>query len=114
MPPSGFEPFLATILDRPGEDGPRLVYADWLEEQGDADRAEFIRVQIELAYLPDHDPKRDRLIDRESRLRNRHGEVWRADIPEWARDGALVGMGVAMRSQLWRFRERTAPGEIAP
>jgi hypothetical protein len=32
----------------------------------------------------------------------------------WARDGSLLGMGVGMRSQLWRFRERTASGESAP
>ncbi len=44
-------PFLRTIIDRPLEDGPRLVYCDWLEEQGDGDRAEFIRVQVELADL---------------------------------------------------------------
>ena len=25
--------------------GPRLVFADWLEEQGEGDRAEFIRLQ---------------------------------------------------------------------
>lgn len=41
--------FLATILDRPDDDGPRLVFADWLEEQGEAERAELIRVQCEMA-----------------------------------------------------------------
>src|SRR5437867_2252124 len=37
------------ICEEPWEDTPRLVYADWLDEQGDAARAEFIRVQIEFA-----------------------------------------------------------------
>jgi uncharacterized protein (TIGR02996 family) len=41
--------FIQTIREHPDDDGPRLVYADWLEEQGECDRAEFIRVQIELA-----------------------------------------------------------------
>ena len=36
---------LATILDNPYDPWPRLVAADWLEEQGDSDRAEFIRLQ---------------------------------------------------------------------
>lgn len=37
------------ILANPGEDTPRLVYADWIEENfGHHPRAEFIRVQIEL------------------------------------------------------------------
>jgi uncharacterized protein (TIGR02996 family) len=40
--------FLATILEKPDDDGPRLVYADWLEERGDP-HAELIRVQCELA-----------------------------------------------------------------
>jgi uncharacterized protein (TIGR02996 family) len=35
-----------TILANPADDLPRLVYADWLEEHGVAERAEFIRAQI--------------------------------------------------------------------
>jgi uncharacterized protein (TIGR02996 family) len=41
----------AVLLD-PGDDGPRLVYADWLDEHGEHDRAEFIRVEIELLTAP--------------------------------------------------------------
>lgn len=36
------------ILESPEDDAPRLVYSDWLEEQGEAERAEFIRVQCKL------------------------------------------------------------------
>jgi uncharacterized protein (TIGR02996 family) len=32
-----------------GDDGLRLAYADLLEEEGESDRAEFVRVQVELA-----------------------------------------------------------------
>ncbi len=39
---------LATILAHPADDLPRLVLADWWEERGLHDRAEFIRVQCEL------------------------------------------------------------------
>jgi uncharacterized protein (TIGR02996 family) len=35
----------------PDDDLPRLVYADWLDEQGRHTRAEFIRVQCELATI---------------------------------------------------------------
>lgn len=45
------EPFLAAICATPEDDGPRLIYSDWLEERGDAERAEFIRVQCKLARL---------------------------------------------------------------
>jgi uncharacterized protein (TIGR02996 family) len=42
---------LAVILAHPDDDAPRLILADWLEEHGDSARAEFIRVQMELARL---------------------------------------------------------------
>ena len=41
--------FLEAICATPQDDTPRLVYADWLDEHGDPARAEFIRVQVELA-----------------------------------------------------------------
>jgi uncharacterized protein (TIGR02996 family) len=40
---------IRSILANPSDDAPRLVYADWLEEHGRAEYAEFIRVQVELA-----------------------------------------------------------------
>lgn len=46
--------FLKTILEHPADDAPRLVYADWLDENGDSARSEFIRKQIELARTPTH------------------------------------------------------------
>jgi uncharacterized protein (TIGR02996 family) len=61
-------PLLKMIWDAPYDDGPRLVYADWLEEQGDPDRAEIIRVQIELSQLSEDDPKRTALKRREAEL----------------------------------------------
>jgi uncharacterized protein (TIGR02996 family) len=47
---------LAAIIDNPADDGLRLVYADRLEEEGQEDRAEFIRVQLRLATY-NTDPK---------------------------------------------------------
>lgn len=43
---------LRAILEKPEDDAPRLIYADWLEEDGQPERAEFIRVQCELARCP--------------------------------------------------------------
>jgi len=37
---------LREICLDPADDGPRLVYADWLDESGDPERAEFIRWSI--------------------------------------------------------------------
>jgi uncharacterized protein (TIGR02996 family) len=43
--------FLAKIVAEPDQDLPRLQYADWLDEHGQPERAEFIRVQVELARI---------------------------------------------------------------
>jgi uncharacterized protein (TIGR02996 family) len=40
--------FLRQILAHPFDDGPRLVWADALDERGECARAEFVRVQCEL------------------------------------------------------------------
>jgi uncharacterized protein (TIGR02996 family) len=36
------------IIDKPDADGLRLVYADWLHDHGEPDRAEFIRLEIAI------------------------------------------------------------------
>src|SRR5262245_3394708 len=41
--------FLQAIRESPADDATRLVYADFLAENGDEDRAELIRVQCELS-----------------------------------------------------------------
>ncbi len=44
--------FIAAIRADPDDDTLRLIYADYLDETGQAERGEFIRVQVELAGLP--------------------------------------------------------------
>jgi uncharacterized protein (TIGR02996 family) len=41
------ETFVRAICEQPEDNVSRMVYADWLEDHGDPDRAEFIRDQIE-------------------------------------------------------------------
>lgn len=40
------EALLAAIMAQPDEDTPRLAYADWLDEQGEHAKAEFVRIQV--------------------------------------------------------------------
>src|SRR5262245_30165079 len=47
--------FLRTIAENPDDDAPRLVFSDWLEEHEHHERAEFIRLQIELAGMDSGD-----------------------------------------------------------
>jgi len=71
------EALLATIIDRPNDDVARLVYADYIEEQGDAERAELIRVQIELASNAALSAEeRDELQAREDRLLQDRRTEW--------------------------------------
>jgi uncharacterized protein (TIGR02996 family) len=73
--------FLDDIVAHIDDDTPRLVYADWLTEHGQDDRAEFIRVQIQRARLPAWDAAQVRLRLREQELLQRHAEAWLAELP---------------------------------
>src|SRR4051794_25062384 len=72
--------FLTAICRSPDDDAPRLVYADWLEEHGDPERAEFIRVQCALAAETYDDPRHDELEERNESLLGQHGEKWSTDV----------------------------------
>src|SRR5262249_44827492 len=74
------EAFLSDIRASPDDDGVRLIYADWLQENGQPERAEFIRVQVELARLADDDPRREALGDRQDELLAAHGDEWRRPL----------------------------------
>lgn len=45
------EDFIAKMREQPDADTPRLVFADWLQERGEHDRAELIRVQVKREQL---------------------------------------------------------------
>lgn len=81
---------LRTVLADPASDDARLILADWYEENGQADRGEFVRVQCELAATDD--PHSDRYWDgqldkgpesyrRRKALRQRGRDLFRG---EWA------------------------------
>jgi uncharacterized protein (TIGR02996 family) len=72
--------FLRAICERPHDDAPRLVYADWLDEHGDP-RGEFIRLQIDLARLPAAASHRAALAQRGVQLLDDHKSAWEAELP---------------------------------
>jgi uncharacterized protein (TIGR02996 family) len=87
MARSHADAFLETILQNPDDDTPRLVFADWLEEQGDsrsAARAEFIRVQCVLAGGP-LPPRRIELKRRQQQLLEQYGNEWARPIRRFVR-----------------------------
>jgi uncharacterized protein (TIGR02996 family) len=78
------EAFLQAIRETPSDDAPRLIYADWLEEHGRTERAEFIRLQCRLASLPQADEGRGVLEDRVEELLRRNWEEWVGPLREIA------------------------------
>jgi uncharacterized protein (TIGR02996 family) len=67
------------IARNPLADVPRWRAAAWYEGQGDFDRAAFIRMQLQLARLPNRvdSPEWFPLIEESQRLLARHYDAWR-------------------------------------
>src|SRR5262245_9047746 len=70
----------------PPDDAPRLILADWLEEHGQPERAEFIRVQCQLAQADDDAPEYPALRRREQQLWLKYKSLWRTSLPPRMRD----------------------------
>lgn len=72
--------FVSAIAASPDDDLPRLVFADWLDENGDPARAEFIRLQITAHRESEQFPP---IIDQQTLTRIR--ELFLANYREWLR-----------------------------
>src|SRR5215470_8905667 len=81
------------ILEQPGDDALRLIYADWLEDNDDPVRAEFIRAQLELSRLPAEGPRHSELAAGEERLLKANRKRWLAGLPPWAKEHARFRRG---------------------
>jgi uncharacterized protein (TIGR02996 family) len=85
--------FLAAVRADPDDDTTRLVFADWYEENGQPERAEFIRLACRLTRLPlaaaEYPDVQRRCLD----LYVEHYERWVGEWPaelEWSFDRGLV------------------------
>lgn len=67
--------FVEAIQADPDGDGPRLAFADWLDDHGEPARAELIRVQCEDARRPS-----DALKRRAGELLGVLGETWPSEL----------------------------------
>ena len=93
---------LRAVKEDPEDDAPRLVFADWLEEHGEPDRADLIRLQCELSATPHGDPSRKELARREQEVLRRHRDAFLgplndlAGVQNFCRDmRGLVGLTVS-------------------
>src|SRR5262245_66301103 len=105
---------LAAICADPDEDTPRLAFADCLEENGEAERAAFVRAQIKLARTPPWEPFA--VLCRWRRPEWLKGTPYRSTLPpvdgvhvEWHEDAFHRGLGWRLNftSRLaWETSER--------
>lgn len=109
--------FIRQILADVDDDDPRLAYADWLEQQGDRYRAEFIRAQIDAARLGPRSPRRKKAAARAERLLKAHGDEWKFLPPTMDAGFGLYERGFPTQTgcELKSFpKEAAAIWQIAP
>jgi uncharacterized protein (TIGR02996 family) len=95
---------LRAIVRHPDDDTPRLVYADWLQENGRTDEAEFLRVQCRLAGAEPNDPEYPELLDREAELR-----LWLGTHVPGPRPTFPAGLSVEGGNRWWEYTHRGFP-----
>ncbi len=71
---------LSAVRADPDDDTPRLVYADWLEENGEPRRAAFIRAQIEHARATPYSPEARSALSYAAELEHGHHNEWAETI----------------------------------
>jgi uncharacterized protein (TIGR02996 family) len=84
---------LRAVCENSDDDLPRLVFADWLDEHDEPERAEFIRCAVELARLRDegavtptglrNNPKSDpaAMARRYNEIKDQYYRRWLAELP---------------------------------
>ncbi|HEY1190344.1 MAG TPA: TIGR02996 domain-containing protein [Gemmata sp.] len=78
------EALFRALCELPRDDTPRLVFADWLQENGHPERAELIRLQCEQSNLcPDY-PTTAAARTRASELLKRYRNEWDRELPDLA------------------------------
>ena len=95
--------FISAILDNLADDTPRLVFADWLQERGEDERAEFVRCQIAAAKLPEPERAHSKPGVRALALEAVYAPAWRAAVGLYAHQGRyergfLTGIGSSLGS----------------
>ncbi|MGL4423747.1 MAG: TIGR02996 domain-containing protein [Gemmataceae bacterium] len=95
--------WVAAVQASPADDTPRLIHADWLEEQGQSLRAEFIRLQCEIATIE----RRPRAIV------DQHAYLWRRQQELLDNHAAeLLPTGVRLPAEVRIIYERGFASEV--
>jgi uncharacterized protein (TIGR02996 family) len=98
------EAFLKAVEDAPADVTHRLVYADWLEEQGDS-RGEMIRLETEMALQAPYSDEYVRLKTRRNELRPQIDPTWLTKLGYVPRHRPLFRLFPPRRVERWRLVE---------
>lgn len=101
---------LREVLARPDDDEPRLVYADWLQDQGDP-RGEFIQVQCSFAGTAPGDDRLWRMGAREATLLRSHFAQW---LPSGANPASPAARHFSFSRGFLSAGRRRRPGSSCP
>jgi uncharacterized protein (TIGR02996 family) len=73
---------LHAIGEHPEEDTPRLMYADWLDENGQPERADFVRTQVEVARSGLTAAERYPFVRKNVHYLTNFVPQWKAELPQ--------------------------------
>ncbi len=113
MIPPELQRLLQACKDEPDEDAPRLVLSDWLEEHDQADRAEFVRLQVRLARQELPAGEEAVAEARVHALYLRHAGEWLGDLRAWPGQCAFRRGLIEVQAGLPALRDRP-PLAVAP
>lgn len=88
---------LAAVIAKPADDSPRLVYADWLEENGQTERAEVIRYQCKSGRHAEFIRDGLRFGSLSYTIANRYFFMARVAAWEWAGSPAKIANGIRIK-----------------
>lgn len=102
--------FIRNIVASPDDDTLRLVFADWLDEHDQPERAEFIRIQIELSRMPPPHKRIEGLKGRGTIVASSRGGDDYREVESWASENIQVGDRVDVlqfrtgpRKPVWQY-----------
>jgi uncharacterized protein (TIGR02996 family) len=131
-PRSEAEAFLRDVMEHPDDDAPRLIFADWLQDQPDpvlSARGELVRVQVQRARMSLSEERQAELQAREEELLRQHAAAWLGPLHEsafgWSTKRGLVrlyaGPGVLAQTDVagladepaWLWVEQVELSDVA-
>ena len=106
---------LQAIRSNFADDSHRLILADWLDENGDPDRAEYLRLDVQMRWMVDTDPACVPLAKRAQELETAQKDNWLGALNKTVGNGwfyrGLIHLGVSYEDALKPKYDRLADTE---